>query len=127
MRRASLLFEAHRTFGKRGEHPAGRLSLIAENLGGCITGVDEFTGDPGPRGWNYWTRNKLEILAGYLPAFNNASKKASERIYLDLMAGRPVNVDAVTGEVFDGSARIAMASGRPPAPDHAKRPDGTPI
>ena len=75
-----------------------------------MTGVDEFTGDPGPRGWNYWTRNKLEILAGYLPAFNNASKKASERIYLDLMAGRPVNVDARTQEVFDGSARIAMAS-----------------
>jgi hypothetical protein len=29
--------------------------------------------------WSYWTRNKLVILAGYLPAFNQASQgRASE-------------------------------------------------
>ena len=27
------------------------------------------------REWQYWTRNKLSILAGYLPAFNIASSK----------------------------------------------------
>lgn len=65
-------------------------------------------GDQG-RGWSYWSRNKLEILAGYLPAFNRASKlKAEERIYLDLMAGEPENFDRNTGERFDGSARLAL-------------------
>jgi three-Cys-motif partner protein len=61
------------------------------------------------REWQYWTLNKPEILQGYLPAFNIASrKKASERIYLDLMAGQPENAAAGTGELFDGSARIAL-------------------
>lgn len=62
------------------------------------------------RGWSYWTRNKLEILLGYLPAFNNASKKSSERVYIDLMAGEPENFDRDTGEKFDGSARIALSA-----------------
>lgn len=62
------------------------------------------------REWHYWTRNKLEILAGYLPAFNIASKKARTRVYIDLMAGDPVNRDKVTGIEFDGSARLAMSS-----------------
>lgn len=63
------------------------------------------------RGWSYWTRNKLEILQGYLPAFNNAAKnKSSERIYIDLMAGEPENFDRDTGETFDGSARIALGA-----------------
>lgn len=62
------------------------------------------------RGWSYWSRNKLEILHGYLPAFNSAAKRAEERIYIDLMAGQPENFDRDTGETFDGSARIAMAA-----------------
>lgn len=62
------------------------------------------------RGWSYWSRNKLEILQGYLPAFNQASKSVSERIYIDLMAGEPENYDRDTGETFDGSARLALAS-----------------
>ena len=65
------------------------------------------------RGWHYWSRNKLDILAKYMHAFNVASKSSSERIYLDLMAGQPENVDAVTGEPFDGSARLAMATEPP--------------
>jgi len=60
------------------------------------------------REWHYWSRNKLDILAGYLSAFNQASGSLDERIYLDLMAGQPENADAVTGERFDGSARIAL-------------------
>ncbi|KAA1248560.1 three-Cys-motif partner protein TcmP [Mycobacterium simiae] len=60
------------------------------------------------RAWSYWTRNKLEILAGYLPAFNRASQRSVERIYIDLMAGQPENVDRDTGQRFDGSPLIAM-------------------
>jgi three-Cys-motif partner protein len=66
------------------------------------------------REWQYWTRNKLSILAGYLPAFNIASsKKSSERLYIDLMAGDPFNRDAQTGEESDGSARLALTSAPP--------------
>jgi three-Cys-motif partner protein len=61
------------------------------------------------RTWHYWTRNKLEILAGYLSAFNRASKKSSERLYIDLMAGQPENRD-VAGLPFDGSARLALGA-----------------
>jgi three-Cys-motif partner protein len=62
------------------------------------------------REWKYWTRNKLEILAGYLPAFNTASQKSPERLYIDLMAGDPVNRDRDTREEFDGSARLALGT-----------------
>ena len=62
------------------------------------------------REWQYWTRNKLEILAGYLPAFNGASAKARHRVYIDLMAGDPFNRDRATGVEFDGSARLALSS-----------------
>jgi three-Cys-motif partner protein len=63
------------------------------------------------REWQYWTRNKLDILAGYLPAFNTASMgKASERLYIDLMAGQPGNRDKTSGQEFDGSARLALQS-----------------
>ena len=65
------------------------------------------------REWQYWTRNKLEILAGYLPAFNIASTKSSERLYIDLMAGQPVNREKATGEEFDGSARLALSATPP--------------
>jgi three-Cys-motif partner protein len=66
------------------------------------------------REWQYWTRNKLEILRGYLPAFNRASAgKSTERLYIDLMAGGPTNIDKATGEEFDGSARLALASEPP--------------
>jgi three-Cys-motif partner protein len=66
------------------------------------------------REWQYWTRNKLEILAGYLPAFNTAAKDRSpERLYIDLMAGQPTNRDKVTGEEFDGSARLALSASPP--------------
>jgi three-Cys-motif partner protein len=63
------------------------------------------------RGWSYWSRNKLEILSDYLPAFNTAAKdKSPERVYVDLMAGQPENFDRDTGERFDGSARLALAA-----------------
>lgn len=62
------------------------------------------------REWKYWTRNKLQILAGYLPAFNRASQSSHERVYIDLLAGEPFNRDKDTGETFDGSARLALAA-----------------
>lgn len=62
------------------------------------------------RDWPYWTRNKLEILGGYLPAFSRAATKSSERLYIDLMAGQPVNRDAKTGEELDGSPRLALSA-----------------
>jgi hypothetical protein len=61
-----------------------------------------FGGDPIERQWQYWTRNKLSILAGYFPAFNIASKKSPERLYIDLMAGDPFNRDAQTGRNSTG-------------------------
>jgi three-Cys-motif partner protein len=66
---------------------------------------------PENRGWSYWTRNKLQILADYAKTFNvAASGKASERIYIDLMAGQPRNYDRDTKEWFDGSARLALSA-----------------
>ncbi|MEU0506748.1 three-Cys-motif partner protein TcmP [Nocardia sp. NPDC005998] len=62
------------------------------------------------REWSYWTSNKLQILGDYVPAFNRASKKSSERLYLDLMAGRPENVQRLTGEVIDGSPRRVLSA-----------------
>jgi three-Cys-motif partner protein len=65
------------------------------------------------REWQYWTRNKLEILAGYLPAFNQASVRSPERVYIDLMVGQSYNRDKTTGEQFDGSARLALRHSQP--------------
>src|ERR1039458_10644896 len=61
------------------------------------------------RPWGYWTRLKLAILAEYLPAFLNASAgKAAESVYLDAFAGEGLGIDRLTGEEFNGSARIAL-------------------
>ena len=62
------------------------------------------------RDWEYWTRNKLNILEDYLPAFCRASRTSSEIIYLDLMAGEPENVGRGSDKLFDGSPRLAMQS-----------------
>jgi three-Cys-motif partner protein len=61
------------------------------------------------RPWGYWTRLKLAILAEYLPAFLRASAgKTSEFVYLDAFAGEGLGIDRLTGEEFNGSARIAL-------------------
>lgn len=55
-----------------------------------------------------------QILAGYLPAFNTAAKdRSSERLYIDLVAGQPTNREKITGEEFDGSARLALSANPP--------------
>lgn len=62
------------------------------------------------REWDYWTRNKLNILSDYLPAFCQASRTSDEIIYIDLMAGEPENLGKGGEELFDGSPRLAMQS-----------------
>lgn len=61
------------------------------------------------RPWGYWTRAKLAILNDYLPAFlQAASGKSNEYVYLDAFAGQGRGIDRLTGEEFNGSARIAL-------------------
>lgn len=62
------------------------------------------------RKWSYWTKNKLQILGDYAPAFNRASQKSPQRIYLDLMAGQPDNEERYTGARIDGSPRRVLAA-----------------
>ncbi|MTE13897.1 three-Cys-motif partner protein TcmP [Nocardia aurantiaca] len=62
------------------------------------------------RQWSYWTSNKLQILGDYVDRFNLASKSSKERIYLDLMAGQPENIERHTGELIDGSPRRVLAA-----------------
>lgn len=61
-----------------------------------------------PRSWGFWTRSKLDVLRKYLTAYATATKRASERIYLDLFAGGTQNTDRVTGEYIESSAQIAL-------------------
>ena len=65
------------------------------------------------RGWGFWTRGKLDILRDYLDAFTTATKKADTRLYLDLFAGGPENIDRDSGEPFPGSAEIALSIDEP--------------
>ncbi|GAA0494547.1 hypothetical protein Ade02nite_20110 [Paractinoplanes deccanensis] len=58
--------------------------------------------------WGWWTRHKLQILQDYLTEFVKASKRADERIYLDLFAGWPENQSRETNELILGSARRAI-------------------
>ncbi|MHB1129177.1 MAG: three-Cys-motif partner protein TcmP [Ilumatobacteraceae bacterium] len=60
------------------------------------------------REWGFWTRDKLEILSAYLPAFTTASKRARGTVYLDLYAGTLENTERDTGELILGSASRAL-------------------
>lgn len=60
------------------------------------------------RAWGYWTELKLKILSDYLPAFTRASQRLTDKIYLDLFAGRPENIGKLTRKPIDGSARRAL-------------------
>ena len=66
------------------------------------------------RSWGIWTRGKLQILERYLAAFCTASVRSSARVYLDLFAGEPENVDRSSGQEIAGSARIALELANPP-------------
>lgn len=60
------------------------------------------------REWGFWTRDKLEILSAYLPAFTTASKRAGGTVYLDLYAGTLESAERDTGELILGSASRAL-------------------
>jgi three-Cys-motif partner protein len=62
----------------------------------------------GGRTWGFWTQLKLAMLRDYLAAFVIASQSQPERIYLDAFAGEGDGRDRLTGEEFQGSARIAL-------------------
>lgn len=66
------------------------------------------------RAWGFWTRGKLGILRNYLDAFTTASQSVGERLYLDLFAGEPENVDRITGEPVKGSPWVALSIEDPP-------------
>ncbi|MGW5723412.1 three-Cys-motif partner protein TcmP [Amycolatopsis sp. NPDC003865] len=66
-----------------------------------------------PKPWGWWTQHKLQILGDYLQAFATASKKANERIYLDLFAGWPENSSRDTSEEILGSVHRALAADPP--------------
>lgn len=60
------------------------------------------------REWGDWTQLKLEILAKYLDEFTTASKRVDSRVFLDAFAGQGRGRSRTTGDVFEGSARIAL-------------------
>lgn len=60
------------------------------------------------RDWAWWSEAKLGILGQYLEAFATASKKASERVYLDLFAGSFENKRRDGEGCFPGSSQIAF-------------------
>lgn len=66
------------------------------------------------REWGDWTELKLEILAQYLNAFTTASTSVDTRVFLDAFAGEGRGRSRTTGNVFEGSARIALNTDNPP-------------
>ena len=63
-----------------------------------------------PREVGAWTLDKLKILSQYLPAYLNATKKATERVYIDAFAGPGTNRIDRTGQIVDGSPLIALSA-----------------
>ncbi len=66
--------------------------------GGLVT--DEWGG--------YWTEVKLQVLKKYLAAFNLASRRAGDTVYLDLFAGAVTHNRPDTGHAYAGSSALAM-------------------
>jgi three-Cys-motif partner protein len=60
------------------------------------------------REWGDWTELKLGILGQYLDEFTTASKRVDSRVFLDAFAGQGRGRSRTTGDVFEGSARIAL-------------------
>lgn len=63
---------------------------------------------PKQRDWSWWSEAKLGILRDYLRAFAIASKRAQDRIYLDLFAGSYDNQKRDEEGRFPGSSQIAF-------------------
>lgn len=67
------------------------------------------------REFGHWTELKLEILRRYLDEFTTTTKnKARARVFLDAFAGQGVGRSRETGDVFEGSVRIALQTEGPP-------------
>lgn len=66
------------------------------------------------RDWGDWTELRLEILTQYLDRFTTASKSVGARVFLDAFAGQGRGRSRSTGDVFEGSARIALNTDGPP-------------
>jgi three-Cys-motif partner protein len=64
--------------------------------------------DPVARPGGAQTRVKLAILGDYLKQFVKASQKSWHRYYIDGFAGCGHGIDPVTGETYDGSARLCF-------------------
>lgn len=62
------------------------------------------------RDWGFWTEQKLQMLADYLPAFTRASQRVGTTIYLDLFAGEVRNMSRTTGEEISGSPTVALST-----------------
>jgi len=63
-----------------------------------------------PRDVGPWTKEKLRILAQYLPVYLQATTKAIERVYIDGFAGPGTNRIENTNEIIDGSPLIALGA-----------------
>ena len=63
-----------------------------------------------PREVGAWTLDKLKIISQYLPAYLNATKKATERVYIDAFAGPGTNRIDHTGQIVDGSPLVALSA-----------------
>lgn len=66
------------------------------------------------RDWGDWTGLKLYILTQYLDRFTTASKSIDARVFLDAFAGQGRGRSRSTGDIFEGSARIALNTDDPP-------------
>jgi three-Cys-motif partner protein len=64
--------------------------------------------DPSIRPGGAQTRVKLAILGDYLKQFARASQKSWHRYYIDGFAGCGHGIDPMTGETYDGSARLCF-------------------
>jgi three-Cys-motif partner protein len=55
-----------------------------------------------------WSKRKLQLLSDYLPIYLKACRRAQHRYYVDAFAGRGRWKVRGTGEVVEGSPRIAL-------------------
>jgi three-Cys-motif partner protein len=60
-----------------------------------------------PRPVGDWTKDKLQVLASYLPAYLQATTRATERVYVDGFAGPGTNI-LRSSAVIAGSPLIAL-------------------
>lgn len=60
------------------------------------------------REWRPHSEEKISIFEDYIAAFARAAQRAPNRVYIDAFAGDTVNILSTTGDIFAGSAEIAI-------------------